>query len=382
MIKVLIVDDSALMRKHLTDLLGSQPDIEVRTARNGVEALTAIDDFDPNVVTLDINMPEMDGITCLSRIMLASPRPVVMVSSITEEGAETTLQALSLGAVDFVHKPGGTISLSIDKIHREILAKVRGAAEARVRRAPSLRGRIAEARSGLAGADRSLSGAGPSAAAPSGGKAEGATTALFGLVLVGVSTGGPGTLEQILPKLSAGFPWAVLVAQHMPGSFTGVFARRLNDIAALPIVEANRQMPIEPGTIYIAKGDADLLVTRGPLGPVASPVPASREHLWHPSVERLVTSALDVMPATSLIGVQLTGMGNDGAQAMALLKQRGGRTIAQDERTCVVFGMPNELIKLGGASLVLPSERIAGQLSAWLSRALSAEPRGNRHGAR
>lgn len=356
-IKVLIVDDSALMRKHLVTFLEGEGGFDVRTARNGVEALAALDGFDPDVITLDINMPEMDGITCLSRIMVQRPKPVVMVSSLTEEGAEATLQALSLGAVDYVHKPDGTISLSIDRIHRELLSKIRAASTARVRNSTGLRDRLRLHQGRMQSTNVRERPAGIGASAGSD----------FGLVLIGVSTGGPGTLEEILPQLPADFPWAVLVAQHMPGSFTNVFARRLNGVCALPVAEVGFQGPIEPGHIYIAKGDADLVVSRRGQGWSATPVPSSQQHLWHPSVARLVTSAMEVVPANRLIGVQLTGMGDDGAEAMADLRRSGGRTIAQDEATCVVFGMPNELIKRGGAEVVLPANRIARQLVTWLS---------------
>lgn len=352
MIRALVADDSALMRRHLTQLLEAAGGFTVQTARNGVEVLEALKSFDPHVITLDVNMPEMDGITCLSRIMSEDPRPVVMVSSLTEEGAETTLQALSLGAVDFVQKPGGTISLSIDRIHRELLLKVRSAATTRVRRSTGLRGRLAAQRRRPAppppSAQVSFAGGRP------------------GLVLVGVSTGGPGVLEDILPRLPADFPWPILVAQHMPSSFTGVFARRLNDLCAVSVVEVARQMPVEPGTVYIAKGDADLVVTRRGIGYSATPLPQSDTHIWHPSVARMVESALALLPANRLIAMQLTGMGDDGAEAMARLRAGGGLTIAQDEETSVVFGMPQELIKRGGASVVLPSDAIAEQLIGWL----------------
>ncbi|KNY24205.1 chemotaxis-specific protein-glutamate methyltransferase CheB [Methylobacterium sp. ARG-1] len=351
MIRALVADDSALMRRHLTQLLEAVGGFTVQTARNGVEVLEALQSFDPHVITLDVNMPEMDGITCLSRIMSEDPRPVVMVSSLTEEGAETTLQALSLGAVDFVQKPGGTISLSIDRIHRELLLKVRSAATTRVRRSTGLRGRLA--------AQRRRPALPPSARVSfTGGRP--------GLVLVGVSTGGPGVLEDILPRLPADFPWPILVAQHMPSSFTGVFARRLNDLCAVSVVEVARQMPVEPGTVYIAKGDADLVVTRRGIGYSATPLPQSDTHIWHPSVARMVESALALLPANRLIALQLTGMGDDGAEAMARLRAGGGLTIAQDEETSVVFGMPQELIKRGGASVVLPSDAIAEQLIEWL----------------
>jgi two-component system chemotaxis response regulator CheB len=352
MIKVLIVDDSALMRRHLTALLDAAGGFATRAVRNGLEALAELEHGEFDVVTLDINMPEMDGMTCLARIMASHPKPVVMVSSITSEGAEATLQALRLGAVDFVEKPGGTISLSLDRIERELVAKVRAAARAKVRRSLGLRSRLTAERQRLAGRAK------PGPARIAGGPP--------GLILIGVSTGGPGTLEEILPRLPARFPWSVLVAQHMPGSFTGVFSRRLNDLCEMPVVEASRQCPIEPGVVYIAKGDADLVVTRRGTGYSATPVPAGKDHLWHPSVDRLVTSALDVVPAARLVGIQLTGMGDDGAAAMTTLKSRGGLTIAQDEESSIVFGMPQDLIRRGGASVVLPADEIADQLLTWL----------------
>lgn len=348
MTRVLVVDDSALMRRHLAQLLQQQPGFEVRTARNGAEALELVEAFDPQVVTLDVNMPEMDGITCLSRIMVGSPRAVIMVSSITAAGAETTLQALSLGALDFVQKPGGTISLSLDEIAAQLVAKVKVAAGARVR--------------GRAGVVKPP----PSAPAPPPARMMKDGTTEPGLVILGVSTGGPSVLETILPALPATLPWPVLVAQHMPSSFTGVFARRLNDLCAVSVVEVARQMPIEPGTVYIAKGDADLVVTRRGTGYSATPLPQSNEHIWHPSVTRMVESALAHLPANRLIAVQLTGMGDDGAEAMARVRAGGGMTIAQDEDTSIVFGMPHELIKRGGASLVLPCDAIAEQLVGWL----------------
>jgi two-component system chemotaxis response regulator CheB len=361
-IKLLVADDSALMRRHLKELFEQEGGFEVRTARNGEEVLSELDAFDPDVITLDINMPVMDGLTCLSRIMVHRPKPVVMVSSLTTAGAEATLQSLSLGAVDFVRKPDGTISLSIERICDELRMKVRAAAGARVRRTTGLRGRIESERGRIAtrAAGHEL---GTRSIFPGGAP---------GMVLIGVSTGGPSTLEEILPRLPAGFPWPILVAQHMPGGFTGVFARRLNGMSALRVIEAAHQMPIEPGSVYVAKGDADLVVLRRGTGLVAAPVPASSSHLWHPSVTRMVRSAMEAVPNDRLIGVQLTGMGDDGAEAMADLRRNGGRTIAQDAATCVVFGMPGELVRRGGASAVVRSERIADQLLAWLQSPGSA----------
>ena len=349
MTRVLVVDDSALMRRHLAQLLQQQPGFEVRTARNGVEALELVAEFDPQVVTLDVNMPEMDGITCLSRIMVGSPRAVIMVSSITEAGAETTLQALSLGAIDFVQKPGGTISLSLDEIAAQLVAKVRMAAGARVR--------------GRAGVVKPP----PPAPAPPPERMMKDGSIEPGLVILGVSTGGPSVLETILPALPATLPWPVLVAQHMPSSFTGVFARRLDALCAIHVQEVRAPTPLLGGNVYIARGDADMIVARRGGVLTAMSVPASEQHNWHPSVTRLVESAAEHVPADRLIGVQLTGMGDDGADAMARWHRRGMRTIAQDAESCAVFGMPNELIRRAGANLVLASDAIAGQIAKWLT---------------
>jgi two-component system chemotaxis response regulator CheB len=365
MLKLLIVDDSALMRRHLVQLFSRERDFELLAVRNGVEALRVLGEFDPDVITLDVNMPEMDGLTCLSHIMVQRPKPVVMVSSLTKEGAEATFEALQLGAIDFIHKPDGTISRDIVRIERGLVAKVRAAAAARVRRARGLPSRLTDRRT-----TRALPTVLPMPQLPRDKQ---------GIVLVGVSTGGPGTLEEILPQLPAGFPWPVVIAQHMPASFTGVFARRLASLCQVPVAEVSRQTVLEGGNVYIARGDADLVFTRTGLGIMALPAPESAQYLWHPSVTRMVESAMNVLAPERLVGVQLTGMGDDGAKAMATLRARGGRTIAQDEATSVVFGMPGELVRLRGADAVLPAQRIAQQLVSWLAPATATEVR---HGAR
>ncbi len=228
MVKVLVVDDSALMRKHLVMLLESDGGFQVRVARNGVEALSLLNSFDPDVITLDINMPEMDGITCLSRIMVEKPKPVVMVSSLTEDGAEATLTALSLGAVDYVHKPDGTISLSMDRVHRELLAKIAAAATARVRRTIGLRDRLIEDR------DRAQ-------------QQRDAAPRLFRRAAPQISVLFLSASQQVdrapwkksCRACRPTFPWAVLVAQHMPGSFTNVFAKRMDSVCAMPVQEVS-----------------------------------------------------------------------------------------------------------------------------------------------
>jgi two-component system, chemotaxis family, protein-glutamate methylesterase/glutaminase len=355
MLKLLIADDSALMRKCLGDIFKAEGDFEVSFARNGAEALSMARSIAPDVITLDVNMPEMDGITCLSRIMVECPKPVVMVSSITSQGAEVTLQALSLGAVDFIPKPDGTVSLHIDKIKVALVAKVRGAARARISKSRGLLDRVRHRAQSIEDGKRSASSARTGAVA---GTAN-------GVVLIGVSTGGPGAIETVLPRLPSNFPWPILIAQHMPESFTGVFARRINSLSELEVVEVTRPMPLRGGVAYIGRGDADFLVGVRAGILTAIPVPASPQHNWHPSVERLVASALEHVTPENLLGVMLTGMGDDGAAAMAELRSRGGRTIAESEDTAVVWGMPGELVKRGGATLVLPIERVADQLRRW-----------------
>lgn len=355
MIRLLIVDDSALMRRQLTTLFQDQADFVIRQARNGKEAVQENRDFLPDVVTLDINMPEMDGITALSLIMAERPVPVVMVSSLTEKGALATFEALNLGAVDYIAKPGGTISLSIGDIKDELLAKVRTASRARLKGRSSIKGlaqrlreerekpipRPVAVRRGLAGE---------------------------GLVVIGVSTGGPRSLEDILPLLPADYPWPVLVAQHMPAAFTKSFAERLNAQCPLSVVEVASPLAIETGTIYIAKGGADMLVVQRAGKTTVIPKPETREFLWHPSVELLGRSALEHYDPARVVAVMLTGMGYDGADAFTEIRKRGGRTIAESEETAVVFGMPAELIERGGASVVLPLDKIALQLNAWAGR--------------
>ena len=351
--KVLVIDDSALMRKLLTGVLVAGG-YDVRSARNGAEGVETVVQWQPDVVTLDINMPEMDGLTALSLIMAARPTPVVMVSSLTEKGALATFEALALGAVDFIPKPGGTISLHVADIKAILLEKVRSASRAQL-------------------TSRRVAAPPPVTTPVSRPVPPGDVTAvrvgrsLAGLVLIGVSTGGPRTLEDILPRLPANFPWPILVAQHMPANFTDTFARRMDTLCALKVVEVASPMALAPGHVYIGRGGTDITVTDRSGVLYTAPRPEARAVLWHPSVEVMVDSAMKHLPAKRLVGVMLTGMGNDGAQSMAQLHSAGGRTIAESAETAVVFGMPNELIERRGATLVLPCTHIAAQLRHWLT---------------
>jgi two-component system chemotaxis response regulator CheB len=374
--KVLVVDDSALMRRLITGVLGAAG-YETQIAHNGTEGVEKLVQWQPDVVTLDINMPEMDGLTALSLMMAARPTPVVMVSSLTEEGALATFEALALGAVDFITKPGGTISLSIDEIEQQLLSKVRSALRAR----PKLKGAPRAAASPSPAARPAPAPArrfnhtshAPAPAAHTVPHRPSQATRTAGasglnLVLIGVSTGGPRTLEDVLPPLPADLPAAVVVAQHMPPNFTDAFAKRMDRLCAMRVREVNSPLPLEHGQIYIGQGGTDIILMERLGRLVVTPKPETPGHPWHPSVDVLVESAMRHLPPEQLTGVLLTGMGNDGATAMAQLKRHGGRTIAEAESTAVVFGMPQELIHKDGATVVLPCHEIARQLIGWLDR--------------
>ncbi|WP_207477482.1 chemotaxis-specific protein-glutamate methyltransferase CheB [Arenibaculum pallidiluteum] len=364
MTRLLIADDSALMRKLLAEIFRAEGDFEIALARNGAEVLDLAATFRPDVVTLDVNMPVMDGLTCLSRLMIEAPCPVVMVSSLTRSAAEATLEALDLGAVDYVAKPEGTVSLSIDRIRPVLVEKVRQAAKVRLRKALRLKERVRHQIGSVE--NRSPRDAVPvptvqrprtSAARPQANAGE-----PDGLVLIGASTGGPQALETILSGLPEDLPWPVLIAQHMPATFTGIFAQRLDRLCRLAVVEVDRPRPLEPACAYVARGDADMVVARRPSGLIVLPVPASPSFVWHPSVDRLAQSTLQHLGASRLLGVLLTGMGNDGAQSLARIAAEGGRTIAEAEETAVVWGMPGELTRRGGAGQVIPLQDIAAAI--------------------
>lgn len=360
MIKLLIVDDSALMRRQLMAVFQAAGDFDIHQARNGNEAVQENREFQPDVVTLDINMPEMDGLTALSLIMTERPVAVVMVSSLTVQGALATFEALNLGAVDFITKPGGTISLSIERVSEELVAKVRNAAKVR------LRGKSAGS-SNAGTTVRRMREERVKAAAASSALAE-SRGAVEGLVVIGASTGGPQALEIVLSGLPASFRWPVLVAQHMPAAFTRAFADRLNNCCALSVVEAGSAVPVVPGCVYIGKGGADTLLASRAGKLTILPAPENAEYLWHPSVELLGRSVLQHYDPSRVTAVLLTGMGHDGSDAFTEIKKRGGRTIAESEESAVVYGMPAELVRKGGASLVLPVEKVAAQLITWAAR--------------
>ena len=357
MIRLLVADDSALMRRLLVDLFQAEGDFEVVVARDGEEALNLLAEVRPDVITLDVQMPGMNGLACLDRIMVLRPTPVVMVSSVTRQGADETIRALELGAVDVVPKPGGAVSLKMDELGPHLVAVVRAAVGAKL----SNTRRLAERVRARAGASRSLRTRIRSPAATSAG-AGAAPSPISGLVIVGASTGGPGALDALLEPLPADFPWPIVIAQHMPATFTAALARRLDSLSNLHVMEVSQATALEAGCAYIGRGDADLIIGARACGPVALAAPASEAFRWHPSVDRLTDSALEHVEPRRLMGVLMTGMGNDGAAAMSRLRAAGGRTIAESEESAVVWGMPGELVKAGGAEFVLPLHRIAARL--------------------
>lgn len=359
MIRILIAEDSALMRKLLTGIFAAAGDFEIAVARDGLEALAQVASFRPDVVTLDINMPKLDGLGCLDRIMLEHPVPVVMVSALTEDGADETLTALGMGAVDFIAKPEGVVSLHMDALAEDLLAKVRAAAAVQLPRSRRLAERVRL---------RRLATAGPASAVPASAAPASAARRVVakqtdpGLVLVGTSTGGPPALDILLSALPASFPWPVVIAQHMPATFTGPLARRLDKLSALAVQEVTGPVPLLPGNAYVARGGADVVVGVRAGQLIANAAPMQPDYPWHPSVDRLVRSALLHVQPARLLGVLMTGMGTDGAAAMADLHAAGGYTIAESKETAVVWGMPGELFGLGGASQTLSVDDIPRRL--------------------
>lgn len=353
MIKILVVDDSALVRKLLGAVFQRESDFEVNFARNGLEALEQLKLFQPDVITLDVHMPHMNGLACLDRIMVERPCPVVMVSSTTAEGAKATLEALRLGAVDFIPKPEGAVSLHIEDLATELVSKVRAAAGAKLRSSLRLKERVRHriGKSAVKRAHPETPGEKPLQRATG-----------EGLVLVATSTGGPPALEALITALPEAFPWPILIAQHMPASFTGALAQRLDRLCRINVVEVLQPTLLQAGHAYIGHGDADVVVARRAAGLVAVTAPAQAGYPWHPSADRMVRSAMNHLPCSQLIGVLMTGMGNDGSEAMAELHARGGMTIAEAEETAVVWGMPGELVKAGGADWIVPLPQIAEHL--------------------
>jgi len=347
-IRALIVDDSALMRKLVLDMIASDPSFEVvGTARNGQEAVQKVKELQPSVVTMDVEMPVMDGLEALRQIMLQRPTPVVMLSSLTRHGADETIRSLELGAIDFVCKPSGPTSLNVGEVRSILLGKLRLAATAKLLPPPDV---TAPPRS-VAPAPRQSS------------------AAADWLIAIGSSTGGPRALEAIIPKFPGDLPAGLLVAQHMPHGFTAAMAERLNSLSSIRVREAAEGDMIAPGEALIAPGGRHLLVNRRKRVTTSDAPP-----LWgvKPAVDLLMTSVAEVY-GCACVGVILTGMGQDGARGMAAIRKAGGKTIAQDEATCVVYGMPKAAVEQGGVELQLPLPQIPAVIARMLKRRLTPQ---------
>ena len=343
--KVLVVDDSALIRSLMREIINSQPDMEVvGQAPDPVTARELIKQLNPDVLTLDVEMPRMNGLDFLEKLMRLRPMPVVMVSSLTERGNEVTLKALELGAVDFVTKPKVGVSDGLNEAANEIAEKVRAAARARVRR-------------------HGLNSAAPAAPRPLAGQFLQTTEKL---ICVGSSTGGTEALKEVFTRLPASSP-AVLVTQHMPETFTQSFAHRLNGLSAMTVKEAEHNERVLPGHAYIAPGHSHLLVKKSGAYYYTELSKAEPVNRHRPSVDVLFHSAALVL-GPNAVGVILTGMGKDGAQGLLAMRQAGAHTIAQDEASCVVYGMPKAAVDLGAAQEVVPLTDIAGRVLAHLAR--------------
>ena len=342
-IRVLVVDDSALMRKMIPQLLGSDPEIEVvGTAMDGIFALRKIQDLRPDVITLDVNMPRMDGIETLRHIVEDFGIPTLIVSSLTRRDAELTFRALEIGAFDFVTKPQDAISVHIKDIGNELIEKVKGAYENPLARSriKGVLSRIESQRPAVIYGEK---------------KQPLVRKSPDRILAVGISTGGPNALSFLLPQLPKNFPAAILIVQHMPAGFTEMFATRLNATCEIEVKEARDGDLILAGRALIAPGDRHLKVKRNPLGTIAvlSNAPPVNGH--RPSADVLFHSVASEYGgnATALI---MTGMGNDGALGIGEIMAKGGLTVAQDEESCVVFGMPKAAIEKGHAEQIISLE--------------------------
>ena len=351
--RVVVVDDSALVRGLLAEIINRQPDMEcIGAASDPIVAREMIRNLNPDVITLDVEMPRMDGIDFLSKLMRLRPMPVVMVSTLTERGAEVTLRALELGAVDFVAKPKIGVADGLRLLAEDITDKVRTAASAHVRRLPPAAGVAAAAPAGTAQHSSSLRPAAPVAGI--------GRLSTEKIIFIGASTGGTEATKEVLMNLPADAP-AVVITQHMPPGFTKSYAARLNGLCRIRVKEAADGERILPGHAYIAPGGFHLSVERSGANYLARVRDGEPVNRHKPSVEVLFESAARVVGPNAL-GVMLTGMGADGAKAMKVMRDAGSYNYCQDEASCVVFGMPREAIAAGAAQEVLPLQRIAPAL--------------------
>ena len=341
--KVLIVDDSSFMRKVLETIFNADEQLHVvGQAKDGREAVAMAETLKPDVITMDINMPHVDGLQATAEIMTTNPKPIVIVSSESKEGAASTLRSLELGAIEFVAKPGGAIDLDMESVKEELLRKVRMAAKVRVVRTASR----------LATTIQKGGTAKPSAATPAASRPA-PTSGLdqrFPVVVLAASTGGPATVMRIAPGFTRDFPAAVILVQHMPATFTTQYAAQLAEFTEIRVKEAEANESLQPGTFYICPGGQHLRVT--PTGRIQLDGTTGRINGYLPNMDITMESVAAFSGPLSIAAV-LTGMGNDGTEGAKAIKSAGGLVLAQDEATCVIFGMPAEAIKAGAVDQVL-----------------------------
>ena len=362
-IRVLVVDDSALVRKLLSEVLASDPGIEVvGTASDPFVARDKIKQLNPDVLTLDVEMPRMDGVTFLSNLMRLRPMPVVMVSTLTEEGADVTLDALSLGAVDFVTKPKIDLAHTIGDYAEEIIGKVKMAARANIRRLERQPPSTREVPAGIKGVVEKLS---ADAVLPAQ-TARGHFRTTDRIIAIGASTGGTEAIKDVLVNMPPDSP-GMVITQHIPEAFSASFARRLNSLCAMTVTEAQDGQQLLPGHAVIAPGGRHLMLTRDGARYVCRLNDGPPVNRHKPSVDVLFRSVAQ-NAGSNAIGVILTGMGNDGARGLKEMRDAGAPTIAQDEKTSVVWGMPGEAVRHDAVDRVLPLESIAGELQLLIAR--------------
>lgn len=342
-IKVLVVDDSAFMRKMISNILESHPKIiVVGTARNGLDALKKVDQLDPDVITLDIEMPEMDGLVALNKIMESKPRPVIMLSSLSKLGADKTFESMELGAVDFITKPSGSISLNIKEIETEIISKVLEATKAKVDLFTDSTSRSTY----LKTSDRRI--------APNLSKKNQV------VIGIGTSTGGPRALQQVITRLPENIPAPIVIVQHMPPGFTNSLAKRLDQLSHVNVREVKDGEQLENGVAYIAPGGYQFRVIETPTGLKAKITKEGNRSGHQPSVDVLFESLAQLVNY-NLIGAIMTGMGADGADGIVEMKKKKEKTviIAEAEETCVVYGMPKSAVKTGVVDFIVELPNIA-----------------------
>jgi two-component system chemotaxis response regulator CheB len=359
-IRVLIVDESAIVRKILSEALAAEPDIEVvATAPDPIVALEKIRRLKPDVLTLDIEMPRMDGLTFLKLLMKSDPLPVILISSLAQSSCETALEGLRLGAVDVLGKPSGPYS--VGELRASVVARIHAAARAKLPSKRAQRNAAAEFAQKNDNAAASCALHRPRAAtAPPSPAFPPFARGLDGLVAIGASTGGVEAITTVLTALPEDAP-PILITQHIPAVFSRAFADRLNRLCRVEVREARDGDGVKPGLALVAPGGFHMLLTRIGGEYRVSVKDGPQVCYQRPSVDVLFASVAEIAGSRAL-GVILTGMGHDGAQGLKSMKQRGARTLAQDEESCVVFGMPKEAIRAGAVDQVLPLERIAGAI--------------------